>query len=150
MSATGSQTSGSIVNVAADPPRVLYQARIHPLCPVPALTEHDLSELHRLLREIPLKAIEVNADSSLFPDSWLFRFRWDKGKKKPKGKKIKAEVEGGEEDSKPGVPQFLLLVGAALSSSADPSAGWKARNNSVCHCGWTHQRGSHRAPETAI
>lgn len=76
--------------------RVLYQARIHPQCPVPALTDAEIGELHRLLREIPMRAIEVNADSTQFPDDWLFRWRWDKGKKKPKAKKkdVKAESQG--------------------------------------------------------
>lgn len=47
----------------------------------------QLADLHRLLREVPLKAIEVNADSSMFPDDWLFQHRWDKGKKKKDGDK---------------------------------------------------------------
>ena len=81
------------------------------MCPVPALTDTDLAELHRLLREIPLKAIEVNADSALFPPNWLFSWRWDKGKKKPKQKKKRAgEEDQGEEDTPNGV-KFLALVG---------------------------------------
>lgn len=81
------------------------------MCPVNLLTDHDVSELHRLLREIPVKAIAVNADSNQFPEDWLFRWRWDKGKK-PKAKKAKGESQDAEEeDVKPKGIEFLALVG---------------------------------------
>lgn len=116
--------------------RVLYQARIHPMCPVPALTDVEVADLHRLLREVPSRAIEVNADSSLFPDDWLFRWRWDKGKKKSKGKKkekglqstldvfvsteeSQSQGESAESlDIKPKALEFLALV----SSPCGPSS----------------------------
>ncbi|WOO80739.1 Formamidopyrimidine-DNA glycosylase [Vanrija pseudolonga] len=99
--------SAGVGNWVAD--EVLYQARIHPMCPVNLLTDHDVSELHRLLREIPVKAIEVNADSEQFPEDWLFRWRWDKGKK-PKAKKAKGESQDAEEeDVKPKGIEFLAL-----------------------------------------
>ena len=61
----------------------------------------------------------MNADSSQFPPHWLFRFRWDKGKKKGKGKGAKkgakkdAEAEAEVDEDEPAVdgqPKFLALV----------------------------------------
>lgn len=96
------------------------------MCPVPALTDLEVTDLHRLLHEVPSRAIEVNADSSLFPDDWLFRWRWDKGKTKGKGKKkgtqstldvFVTENEsqsqgslGESQDIKPKALEFLPLV----------------------------------------
>lgn len=98
-------------------PRVLYQARIHPSCPIPALSEQNIKDLHHQLRAVPLTAISVNADSKLFPSDWLFRWRWSKGTthkkqmekdKKTKGKKV-VDGEGGE-DVEPEDKEFLELV----------------------------------------
>lgn len=61
--------------------RILYQARIHPACPIPALTEDDLRRLHHWIRKVPEVAVGVNADSMKFPEDWLFRWRWAKGAK---------------------------------------------------------------------
>lgn len=71
------------------------------------MSESEVAELHRHLRDIPLRAIEVNADSELFPDNWLFRWRWDKGRKAGKAKK---KAVKDEEDVKPAL-EFLALVG---------------------------------------
>lgn len=96
---------------------MLYQARIHPACPINELSEQNIIDLHRQLHEVPAKAVAVNADSRQFPDDWLFRWRWSKGKKQAKGKKKKDEEAGGEEvddgDLKPKGLDFLALVSVA-------------------------------------
>jgi formamidopyrimidine-DNA glycosylase len=71
----------------------LYQARIHPACPVPALSSDDLERLHHWIREIPLTAVKVNAMHGKFPDNWLFRWRWGKGKKQEN--RVKKAKEDG-------------------------------------------------------
>ncbi|TFY81609.1 hypothetical protein EWM64_g2407 [Hericium alpestre] len=48
----------------------------------------QLRALHRQTAEVPRIAVEVNADDSKFPEDWLFRHRWDKGKKKKNAKEV--------------------------------------------------------------
>ena len=83
-------------------------------------------DLHHQLRNVAVTAVGVNADSMLFPEDWLFRWRWSKGKKQPAGPKKKnkgksdkaSEGEGGGEeggeDVKPKDRAFLALVRAHL------------------------------------
>ncbi|WWD16349.1 formamidopyrimidine-DNA glycosylase [Kwoniella shandongensis] len=108
--------SAGVGNWVAD--EVLYQARIHPSCPVPSLSEQNIKDLHHQIRAVPLKAVSVNADSRQFPEDWLFRWRWGKGAKQKKGsdkakaKKVKVEEgedEEGGEDIKPAGKKYLEL-----------------------------------------
>ncbi|WVQ93735.1 formamidopyrimidine-DNA glycosylase [Kwoniella sp. CBS 9459] len=115
--------SAGVGNWVAD--EVLYQARIHPSCPVNHLSEQNIQDLHYQLRAVPLKAVQVNADSRKFPEDWLFRWRWGKGVKQKRGsdretdrkKKQKAmadsdgdgQSEVEEEDIKPKGKDFLAL-----------------------------------------
>lgn len=94
--------------------RVLYQARIHPQHPVQDLEDSQVAELHRFLRDVPLKACEVNADSALFPANWLFKWRWGKG-----GKKKKKAASSSNGEVKIEQPAFLALVSQAASFSTD-------------------------------
>jgi formamidopyrimidine-DNA glycosylase len=118
-------------------PRILYQARIHPACPIPHLTHQNVIDLHKWIRKIPEIAVSVNADHQQFPEDWLFRWRWSKGKKQKnrveadvkrkaaKGKGQGQDKEGGEdgdgesevdaeaegEEITPKGKQFFALVG---------------------------------------
>lgn len=56
----------------------------------------------------------MNADSHQFPEDWLFRWRWSKGKKQAKGSKKSKKVEeeaGSGDELKPAGKDFLALVG---------------------------------------
>lgn len=106
--ATGWPTSACRLTIRLTS-RVLYQARIHPQHPVQDLDETQVADLHRYLREVPLKACEVNADSKQFPSNWLFKHRWGKGKKKRR--KAAASTEGNTK-AKPAA--FLALVRCTL------------------------------------
>ncbi|WWC58329.1 formamidopyrimidine-DNA glycosylase [Kwoniella dejecticola CBS 10117] len=105
--------SAGVGNWVAD--EVLYQARIHPSCPVNHLSAQNIKDLHHHLRAVPLRAVEVNADHRKFPEDWLFRWRWGKGKKQAKGKKkaedaeLQRSDEEGGEDIKPKGKDFLAL-----------------------------------------
>ncbi|WVN87134.1 uncharacterized protein L203_102310 [Cryptococcus depauperatus CBS 7841] len=101
--------SAGVGNWVAD--EVLYQARIHPSCPVSSLSEQNIKDLHYQLRAVPLAAVSVNADSKHFPRDWLFQWRWGKGKetRKRKGQSEKA-VDGEDgEDVEPEDKKFLRL-----------------------------------------
>lgn len=93
----------------------MYQSRIHPACPVPALSEESVKALHHWTRQIPLIAVEAYSDHANFPTDWLFRWRWGKGKSKKvkgKGRAKKAEVESdpdSDEDITPKEEPFMKL-----------------------------------------
>ncbi|GLT57313.1 hypothetical protein SLA2020_302930 [Shorea laevis] len=59
---------------------VLYQARIHPLQIVASLSKENCANLHKCIKEVIEKAIEVGADSSQFPKNWIFHSREKKSK----------------------------------------------------------------------
>ncbi|KAI9728637.1 MAG: hypothetical protein M1828_002743 [Chrysothrix sp. TS-e1954] len=67
-----------IGNWVAD--EILFQARIHPEQYCNTLDEAQTKQLHDKLISICTTACDLLADSSRFPESWLMRHRWDKGK----------------------------------------------------------------------
>ncbi|KAI0252709.1 hypothetical protein BJV78DRAFT_1124215, partial [Lactifluus subvellereus] len=71
--------SAGVGNWVAD--EVLYHARIHPEQRCNSLSEEQIQALHQQIRHVCTFAVEVNADDSRFPDDWLFKYRWGKGKK---------------------------------------------------------------------
>ncbi|KAF8272377.1 AtMMH-1 [Lactarius quietus] len=71
--------SAGVGNWVAD--EVLYHARVHPEQRANALSENQIQALHQQIRHVCTFAVEVNADDTKFPDDWLFKYRWGKGKK---------------------------------------------------------------------
>ncbi|KAG9051176.1 hypothetical protein FS837_011291 [Tulasnella sp. UAMH 9824] len=71
--------SAGVGNWVAD--EVLFHARIHPEQRATALSDDEIATLHEKIVYVCKTAVDVKADSEKFPDSWLFRHRWDKGKK---------------------------------------------------------------------
>ncbi|KAI0040806.1 AtMMH-1 [Auriscalpium vulgare] len=74
--------SAGVGNWVAD--EILYHARVHPEQRCNTLSDEQIAALHAQTAEVCRTAVEVNADDAKFPEDWLFRHRWDKGKKKPK------------------------------------------------------------------
>jgi len=72
--------SAGVGNWVAD--EILYNARIHPEQKCNTLSTEQLIALHHQTSEVCRIAVSVNADDSKFPDHWLFKHRWGKGKKK--------------------------------------------------------------------
>lgn len=60
---------------------ILYQARLHPSHTGSALVEEEIARLHHWIKEVTEIGVRANADHRLFPQDWLFSFRWSKGKK---------------------------------------------------------------------
>ncbi|KAL9715987.1 hypothetical protein Ac2012v2_000431 [Leucoagaricus gongylophorus] len=70
--------SAGVGNWVAD--EVLYHAGIHPEQRCNTLNEEQLQLLHEKIKYVCETAISFNADDSKFPDNWLFRHRWGKGR----------------------------------------------------------------------
>ncbi|CAK5280045.1 unnamed protein product [Mycena citricolor] len=71
--------SAGVGNWVAD--EILYHSRIHPEQRANTLTNGQLEALHHQTSHVCLTAVAVDADSSKFPENWLFTHRWGKGKK---------------------------------------------------------------------
>jgi formamidopyrimidine-DNA glycosylase len=88
-----------IGNWVAD--EVLYQARLHPEQYSNTFSAEQVQRLHDSIMSICTTACETLADSAQFPETWLMKYRWDKGKKGadanvlPNGEKIVHLKVGG-------------------------------------------------------
>jgi len=78
----------------------MYDARIHPEQYSNTLSTSQIAQLHKSLHYVCSLAVETKANSSQFPEEWLFKHRWGKGKKDstnrlPNGAKIVFVTVGG-------------------------------------------------------
>lgn len=77
----------------------MYQARLHPEQYSNTFSDDQIKRLHDAIMYVCDTAIEANADSDLFPEDWLMKHRWGKGKKDsntlPNGDKITFLTVGG-------------------------------------------------------
>lgn len=71
--------SAGVGNWVAD--EVLFHSRIHPEQRANTLSDDEIATLHEKIVYVCKTAVDLKADSEKFPDSWLFRHRWGKGKK---------------------------------------------------------------------
>ena len=60
---------------------LLYHARIHPEQYSNTLSDAQIKQLHKSIHYVCGFAVENLADSNKFPEEWLFKHRWGKGKK---------------------------------------------------------------------
>lgn len=76
---------------------VCYQAQIAPQRAAPSLNEGEVRALRRALQMVLSKACDCEADSALFPSTWLFHHRWgkDAGALTGRGEEIDFGVVGG-------------------------------------------------------
>ena len=79
---------------------MLYHAKLHPEQYSDTFSEAQLKQLHTSLLHVCQTAVDLLGDSSKFPDEWLFKHRWGKGKKDasttlPNGSKITFLTVGG-------------------------------------------------------
>lgn len=78
----------------------MYHAKIHPEQYSHSFTPDQLKQLHTSMLHVCQTAVDLLADSSKFPEDWLFKHRWGKGKKDapnvlPNGEKIIFLTVGG-------------------------------------------------------
>ncbi|KAJ5505734.1 Ribosomal protein S13-like H2TH [Penicillium expansum] len=79
---------------------ILYHAKIHPEQYSNTLDADQIKALHSAIHYVCSTSIGVLADSEKFPEHWLFKHRWGKGKKNqpavlPNGDKITFLTVGG-------------------------------------------------------
>ncbi|KAI8878066.1 hypothetical protein K501DRAFT_259279 [Backusella circina FSU 941] len=75
--------SAGVGNWVAD--EILYQAKVHPGEYTNTLREDELMGIYERTRSVCALAVKVEADESQFPDDWLMKYRWNKGKGFGKG-----------------------------------------------------------------
>jgi formamidopyrimidine-DNA glycosylase len=78
----------------------MYHAKLHPEQYSHTFSSAQLKQLHKSILYVCQTAVDALADSSKFPDEWLFNHRWGKGKKDapttlPNGEKIAFLTVGG-------------------------------------------------------
>lgn len=95
---------------------ILYHARLHPEQYSNTFSSEEIKRLHASMMYICETAVKVLADSSKFPDDWMFKHRWGKGKKDgptalPNGENITFITVGGRTSCV--VPSLQKRTGAA-------------------------------------
>ncbi|CAL3962772.1 hypothetical protein PZA11_000166 [Diplocarpon coronariae] len=79
---------------------IMYHAKLHPEQYTDTFSESEIKHLHASIQYVCQTAVDYLADSSKFPEEWLFKHRWGKGKKDaattlPNGQKITFLTVGG-------------------------------------------------------
>ncbi|KAJ2577151.1 hypothetical protein GGH95_003559 [Coemansia sp. RSA 1836] len=117
--------SAGVGNWIAD--EVLYQSRIHPQQLACTLDELQTATVLQQLKDVCNKAVEVNAESKLFPEGWLFHYRWSKGKGRqqemPNGSRIEFVTVGGRTSA------FVPDLQPAPAATATTARKRKAEEN---------------------
>jgi formamidopyrimidine-DNA glycosylase len=103
---------------------ILYQARIHPEQYSNTFDDEQIKRIHDNLIGVCTTACELLADSSRFPENWLMKYRWDKGKKDanvlPNGAKIVHLQVGGRTSAVvPSVQKKTAAVAGDVESEDD-------------------------------
>lgn len=79
---------------------VLYNAKVHPEQYANTLQDSQIEQLYKSINYVCGFAVDKLSDSEQFPEDWLFKHRWGKGKKNasntlPNGEKIVFLTVGG-------------------------------------------------------
>ncbi|KAF6998408.1 hypothetical protein CFC21_014530 [Triticum aestivum] len=120
---------------------VLYQARIHPMQTSSKISKEKCKALHRCIKEVIEKSVEVGADSNEFPENWIFHSREKKpGKAFVDGKKIDFVTVGGRTSAY--VPELQMLDGA---DAAAANRSKKGRDKVEENVGKTSKKGQKAA-----
>lgn len=110
---------------------ILYHAKIHPEQYSNTLSDEQIKELNTAIHYVCTTSIDVLADSEKFPENWLFKHRWGKGKKNqasvlPNGDKITFLTVGGRTSAV--VPAVQKKTGAVAKDIDEESNGTPANS----------------------
>jgi formamidopyrimidine-DNA glycosylase len=105
---------------------IMYHAKMHPEQYANTLSDEQIKQLHKSIHYICSTSVELLGDSEKFPEDWLFKHRWGKGKKDapktmPNGEKITFLVVGGRTSAVvPSVQKKTGPVAKEMSESEVP------------------------------
>ncbi|KAJ5815001.1 hypothetical protein N7474_006778 [Penicillium riverlandense] len=110
---------------------ILYHAKIHPEQYSNTLSDEQIKELHTSIHYVCSVSLDVLADSEKFPEHWLFKHRWGKGKKNqpavlPNGDKITFLTVGGRTSAV--VPSVQKKTGAVAKDFDESTNGTPANS----------------------
>ncbi len=93
----------------------MYYAKLHPEQYSDTFSDAQLEQLHDSILHVTKIAVDTLGDSEKFPEDWLFKHRWGKGKKDhatemPNGAKITFITVGGRTSAV--VPSVQKKTGA--------------------------------------
>ncbi|MCJ1223577.1 hypothetical protein MMC12_000220 [Toensbergia leucococca] len=113
---------------------ILYDAQIHPEQYSNTLTPEQIHQLHTSILHITSTAVSTLADSSQFPETWLFKHRWGKGKKDapknlPNGAKIEFVTVGGRTSAV--IPSVQKKTGAVTGEAKKKGGKKKTADDAV-------------------
>lgn len=103
----------------------MYNAKLHPEQYTDTFSAEQIKQLHTSMLYVCQTAVDSLADSSKFPDEWLFKHRWGKGKKDaattlPNGAKLTFLTVGGRTSCVvPSVQKKTGPVAADVNGKAD-------------------------------
>ncbi|KAL6156015.1 hypothetical protein ACJQWK_05061 [Exserohilum turcicum] len=104
---------------------VMYQAKLHPEQYSNTFTDEQVKRLHDAIMYVCDTAVEANGDSDSFPENWLMKHRWGKGKKEgsklPTGEKITFLKVGGRTSAI--VPSIQKKTAAVAGDVSDDAEG---------------------------
>uniref|UniRef100_A0A383VM22 Formamidopyrimidine-DNA glycosylase catalytic domain-containing protein n=1 Tax=Tetradesmus obliquus TaxID=3088 RepID=A0A383VM22_TETOB len=109
---------------------VLWQARLHPEQLLSELQPQHVEALHAALQHVVQVAVAANADSSKFPEDWMFHIRWGKKAGTLAGHKIDHITVGSRTSCYVPALQKLIGGGAAgkAAKAAKPAASKKRKS----------------------
>lgn len=105
---------------------ILYHAKVHPEQYSNTLSDDQIKQLNYSIHYVCSTSVDLLADSDLFPEDWLFKHRWGKGKKNhpgvlPNGEKISFITVGGRTSAfVPSVQEKPSNAESATASRATP------------------------------
>lgn len=105
---------------------IMYDAKIHPEQYSNTLSDEQIKQLHKSIHYICGTAVKLLSDSEQFPEEWLFKHRWGKGKKDapntlPNGEKIVFLTVGGRTSAV--IPSVQKKTGPVAKEISDAEDG---------------------------
>ncbi|KAK0120035.1 hypothetical protein ONS95_011449 [Cadophora gregata] len=110
---------------------IMYHAKLHPEQYTDTFSADQIKQLHTSMLYVCQTAVDHLADSSKFPEEWLFKHRWGKGKKDaattlPNGAKLTFLTVGGRTSCV--VPSIQKKTGP-VAADVDGKMGGGAGNS---------------------